>query len=72
VDLLRALDSINREALWYKIRKKGLSPGIMECIRSMYDVTELREIGKRSSEVADGATNWSLQPEHMLVQHFHR
>jgi hypothetical protein len=37
VDLEKVFDSIDREALWYKSRRKGMSDNMVECIRGMYD-----------------------------------
>jgi hypothetical protein len=37
VDLEKAFDSIDREALWYKLRRKSISDNMVECIRGMYD-----------------------------------
>jgi hypothetical protein len=37
VDLEKAFDSIDRESLWYKLRRKGISGEMAECIKSMYD-----------------------------------
>jgi hypothetical protein len=37
VDLKKVFDSVNREALWYKRRKKGISEDLVDCIRLMYD-----------------------------------
>jgi len=31
----KACDPINRETLWYKLQRKGLIIGLMECIKSM-------------------------------------
>jgi hypothetical protein len=36
VDFEKAFDSIHREALWYKLGRKGISDN-MKCIREMYD-----------------------------------
>jgi hypothetical protein len=33
----KAFDSIDRENLWYKLRRKGMSGKLVECIKSMYD-----------------------------------
>jgi hypothetical protein len=40
VDLYKAFDSIDREALWFKLRKKGVSDNMVECIKKMYDDTK--------------------------------
>jgi hypothetical protein len=40
VDLEKAFDSIDREALWFKMRKKGVSDNTVECIKKMYDDTK--------------------------------
>jgi hypothetical protein len=37
VDLGKAFDSIDREALWFKMRKKGVSENMMRCIKKMYE-----------------------------------
>jgi hypothetical protein len=37
VDLEKASDSIDREALWFKMRKKGVSDNMVECIKKMYN-----------------------------------
>ena len=37
VDMEQGFYSINREALWYKARKKGISDNMMECVKTMYD-----------------------------------
>jgi hypothetical protein len=37
VDLEKAFDSIDRETLWYKLRRKGISDKMVECIRRIYD-----------------------------------
>jgi hypothetical protein len=37
VDFEKAFDSIHREALWYKLRRKGISDNMAKCIREMYD-----------------------------------
>jgi hypothetical protein len=37
VDFEKAFDSIHREALWYKMRRKGISDNMVKCIREMYD-----------------------------------
>jgi hypothetical protein len=37
VDFAKAFDSIYREALWYKLRRKGISDNTVKCIREMYD-----------------------------------
>jgi hypothetical protein len=31
------LDSIHREALWYKLRRKGTSDNMVKCTKDMYD-----------------------------------
>jgi hypothetical protein len=33
VDLGKAFDLIDREALWFKMRKKGVSDNMVECIK---------------------------------------
>jgi hypothetical protein len=40
VDLEKAFDSIDREALWFKMREKGVSDNIVECIKKMYADTK--------------------------------
>jgi hypothetical protein len=40
VDLEKAFVSIDREALWFKIRKKGVSDNMVECLKKMYDDTK--------------------------------
>jgi hypothetical protein len=40
VDLEKAFDSFDREALWFKMRKKGVSDNMVECIKKMYDNTK--------------------------------
>jgi hypothetical protein len=40
VDLEKAFDPIDREALWFKMRKKGVSVNMVECIKKMYDDTK--------------------------------
>jgi hypothetical protein len=40
VDLEKAFDSIDREALWFKMRKKGVSDNMVESINKMYDDTK--------------------------------
>jgi hypothetical protein len=37
VDLEKAFDSIDRDALWYKLRRKGISDNMVECIREMHE-----------------------------------
>jgi hypothetical protein len=37
VDLEKAFDSIDKEALWFKMRKKGVSDNMVQCINKMYD-----------------------------------
>jgi hypothetical protein len=37
VDLEKAFDSIDREALWFKMRKKGVSENMVRCIKKMYE-----------------------------------
>jgi hypothetical protein len=39
VDLEKAFDSIDREALWFKMRRKGVSDNIAKCIKKMYNGT---------------------------------
>jgi hypothetical protein len=36
VDFEKAFDSINREALWYKMRKTGVSENMVSNIEKMY------------------------------------
>ena len=40
LDLQKACDPINRGAIWYKLQRKGLIVGLMECIESMFEDTE--------------------------------
>jgi hypothetical protein len=40
VDLEKAFDSTDWEALWFKMRKKGVSDNMVECIKKMYDDTK--------------------------------
>jgi hypothetical protein len=35
VDLEKVFDSIDREALWFKMRKKGASENMVRCIKKM-------------------------------------
>jgi hypothetical protein len=37
VDLEKAFDSIDREALWFKMRNKGVSVNVMRCIKKLYE-----------------------------------
>jgi hypothetical protein len=37
VDFEKALDSVHREALWCKLRRKGISDNMLKCIRDMYE-----------------------------------
>jgi hypothetical protein len=37
VDLEKAFDSIDREALWFKMRKKGVSVNMVRCIKKLYE-----------------------------------
>jgi hypothetical protein len=37
IDFEKVFDSINRETLWYKMRMKGTSSNMINCIKSMYD-----------------------------------
>jgi hypothetical protein len=37
VNLEKAFDPIDRETLWYKLRRKGISDKMVECFRRMYD-----------------------------------
>jgi hypothetical protein len=41
VDLEKAFDSIDREALWFKMRKKGVSDNMVECIKKLYNNTKV-------------------------------
>jgi hypothetical protein len=40
VDLEKAFDSIDREALWFKMRKKGVNDNMVECIKKVCDDTK--------------------------------
>jgi hypothetical protein len=40
VDLEKAFESIDREVLWFKMRKKGVSDNMVEYIKKMYDDTK--------------------------------
>jgi hypothetical protein len=40
VDLEKAFDSVDREALWLKMKKKGVSDNMVKCIKKMYDDTK--------------------------------
>jgi hypothetical protein len=40
VDLKKAFDSIDREALWFKTRKKGVRDNMVECVKEMYNDTK--------------------------------
>jgi hypothetical protein len=42
-DLQKACDPINRGALWYKLHRKGLIIGLVECIEGMFEDTEFCE-----------------------------
>jgi hypothetical protein len=42
VDLEKVFDSIDSEALWFKMRKKGVIDNVVECIKKMYDDTNFR------------------------------
>jgi hypothetical protein len=37
VDLEKAFDSIDRETLWFKMRKNGVSENVVKCIKKMYE-----------------------------------
>jgi hypothetical protein len=37
VDLEKVFDSIDREALWFKMRKKGVSENMVTCVKKMYE-----------------------------------
>jgi hypothetical protein len=37
LDLEKEFDSIHEEALWYKLRRKGISDNIVKCIKEMYE-----------------------------------
>jgi hypothetical protein len=40
VDLEKAFDSIDREALWFKMRKKEVCDNMVECIKKLYNNTK--------------------------------
>jgi hypothetical protein len=40
VGLEKVFDSTDREALWFKTRKKGVSDNMVECIKKMYNDTK--------------------------------
>jgi hypothetical protein len=52
VNLEKAFDSIDRETLWFKIRKKGVSDNMGECIKEMYGDTKFY-VKCRVDEVTD-------------------
>jgi hypothetical protein len=37
VDFEKVFDSINREALWFKMRMKGVSKRMVSCFSNMYE-----------------------------------
>jgi hypothetical protein len=39
-ELEKTFGSVNREALWFKTHKKGVSRGIVGWVERMYEVTE--------------------------------
>lgn len=40
LDLQKACDPINRGALWYRLQRKGIIIGLMECVKCMFEDTE--------------------------------
>jgi hypothetical protein len=44
VDFEKAFDSIQRAALWYKMRRNGISDNMVKCIREMYDGIKMCEM----------------------------
>jgi hypothetical protein len=40
VDFQKAFDSIDREALWFKMRRIGVSENMVNCIKIMYEGTK--------------------------------
>jgi hypothetical protein len=42
-DIQKACDPINRGVLWYKLHRKGLIIGLVECIEDMFEDTEFCE-----------------------------
>ena len=43
LNLQKACDPINRGALWYKLHRKGLIIGLVECIKGMFEDIEFCE-----------------------------
>jgi hypothetical protein len=41
VDLQKAIDMVGREALWWKLGKKGVSAKFIEAIRGMYSIVKI-------------------------------
>ena len=41
VDLTKAFDGVDRNALWYKLNKSGVSSKIIRLVRNMYDKIKL-------------------------------
>ena len=74
VDLQNAVDSVNGEALWYKVRKKGLSTGIAMCTKSTCETTEFCVKCERDQVTEPiPKETWSqvkLQSEPIFVQLF--